>query len=58
MSYYTNGIGRIYWMPEPPLEPPDCLLDGGTQRTCEEEYDRAEDELNGIFNRSKAASCY
>lgn len=41
---------NAYNCPEPPLEPPDCWRDEFGEPE-EQEYDRAEDELNGIFNR-------
>ena len=47
---YTNMVGRRFYMPELPMEPTDCW--GEPQPDdCDEEYDRGEDELNGIFNR-------
>lgn len=41
---------NAYNCPEPSLEPPDCF--GKSKGEPEEpEYDRAENELNWIFNR-------
>lgn len=51
MSYYTfyDNACRPYYVQEPPLEPPDrCADEPGEPE--EEEYDRAEDEMNGRFN--------
>lgn len=47
MSYYFNAIGNRFPLPERPLEPDDDPVE------CpdDEEYDRAEDEMNGRFNR-------
>lgn len=44
-----NGIGQLIYVPERPLEPPDCWREELSE-PCEMEYDRAENELNGIFN--------
>lgn len=41
---------NAYNCPEPSLELPDCWRDVLGEPE-EPEYDRAEDELNGIFNR-------
>lgn len=49
MSYYYNTAGYRLILPERPLEPPDCWAD--EEQEDEEEYDRAEDEMNGKFNR-------
>lgn len=55
MAYYYNAAGQRFILPERPLEPPDVwekplpLDDYGDYG--EEEYDRAEDEMNGKFNR-------
>lgn len=53
MGFYTfqDNSGRFYQVHEPPLEPPDCWWEDPGE-TEEEEYDRGEDEMNGIFNRS------
>lgn len=37
------------WIPERPLEPPDCWREDAPEPD-EPEYDRVEDEMNGIFN--------
>ena len=37
--------------PEPALEPPDSWPFSSMPEPYEEEYDRGEDELSGIFNR-------
>lgn len=47
--YQTNQTG-YFNIQEPILEPPDCWRDALGEPE-EPEYDRAEDELNGIFNR-------
>lgn len=49
MMYYYNTAGQRFALPERPLEPPDCW--GEEPDEPEAEYDRAEDEMNGIFNR-------
>ncbi len=49
MSYYQNGAGQRFDLPEQPLEPPDCWHEESGEPE-EDEYDRAEDETNGIFN--------
>lgn len=56
MNYY-NAAARCFDLPERPLEPPDCWEEELAE-FYEEEYDRGEDEMNGIFNRGKAASRY
>lgn len=50
MSYYYNAACQMFELPEPPLEPPDCWWEYDPELD-EEEYDRAEDEMNGVFNR-------
>lgn len=50
MPYY-NTSGQRYELLERPLEPPDCFGDESFDE-YDEEYDRAEDEMNGIFNRT------
>lgn len=45
---YTNGAGYCGYLPDGPLEPRERK----PVEDYEEEYDRAEDEMNGIFNRS------
>lgn len=50
MSCYYNAVGQRFELPERALEPPDCW-DEEPGEPKEEEYDRAEDEMNGIFNR-------
>lgn len=52
MSFYTfyDNACRAYYIPEPPVEPPDCWQEDPGE-TEEEGYDRGEDEMNGIFNR-------
>lgn len=52
MGYYTfyDNTCRPYSVQEPPLEPLDCWGEG-SGRADEEEYDRGEDEANGVFNR-------
>ena len=57
MSYYCNGAGQRFQLREQPLEPADCWGEESAE-PYEEEYDRAEEEMNGIFNRSKAAPRY
>lgn len=52
MSYYCNTAGRRFALPERHLEPPDCWTEERSE-PAEEEYDRAEDEMNGIFNRRR-----
>lgn len=52
MSYYENAVGRRMYMPEPSLDEPENWRFGFPQPEYESEYDRAEDELNGIYNRS------
>lgn len=47
--YYYN----VAWLPERPLEPPDCWAEEEPEYD-EEEYDRAEDEMNGKFNRLRS----
>lgn len=56
MSYYYNEACQRFRLPDRPLEPPDCWGEEPAE-PYEEEYDRAEDEMNGIYNRSKATSC-
>ena len=51
--YYYNMAGQRFLLRERPLEPRDCLADENTE---DGEYDRAEDEMNGRFNCSKAAT--
>lgn len=51
MSRYTNMAGHTFPLYDRPLEPPDCWLEERGEPE-EVEYDRAEDEMNGIFNRS------
>ena len=53
MGFYTfqDNSGRFYQVHVPTLEPPDCWWEAPGE-TEEEEYDREEDEMNGIFNRS------
>lgn len=48
--YYTNAAGQRFPWPERPSDPPDCW-DEVLEEPEEEEYDRVEDEVNGIFNR-------
>lgn len=55
MSFYYNTSGNRFSLPDLPLEPEDCRSEDPAE-PYEEEYDRTEDEMNGIFNRSKAAS--
>lgn len=50
MAYYYNTAGQRFTLPERPLEPPDCWLEDAPEPD-DPEYDRAEDEMNGIFNR-------
>lgn len=50
MSYYYNTAGQRFDLLERPLEPPDCWTEERSE-PAEEEYDRAEDEMDGIFNR-------
>lgn len=57
VSFYYNGAGQRFGLPERPLEPPDCWVEDVPEQD-EPEYDRAEDEMNGIFNRSQATPCY
>lgn len=47
MSWYQY---RGEWIPERPLEPPDCWGEDAPDPD-EPEYDRAEDEPEGIHNR-------
>ena len=51
MSYYYNTAGQRFFLPEQSLEPSDCWGEEPAE-PYEEEYDRVEDEMNGIFNRS------
>lgn len=51
MAYYYNMAGQRFTLPEQPLEPPDCWGEDASEPD-DPEYDRAEDEMNGIFNRS------
>ena len=53
MSFYTfyDNACRTYCVRVQTLEPPDCWREAPGE-TEEEEYDREEDEMNGIFNRS------
>lgn len=51
MAYYYNAAGRRFILPEQVLEPPDCCGEYEPE-PYEDEYDRAEDEMNGIFNRN------
>ena len=48
--YYHNMAGHRFPPRERPLEPPDCWAEE-EHEPYEEEYDRAEDEMNGKFNR-------
>lgn len=52
MNYYTfyDNACRLYYAQEPPLEPPDCWGEDAPEPD-DPEYDRAEDEMNDIFNR-------
>ena len=52
MSFYTfyDNAGRLYQVREPPLEPSDCWQEESGEPE-EEEYDQAEDEISGRFNR-------
>lgn len=54
---YYNAAGQCFHLFERPLEPPDCWVEEPAE-PYEEEYDRSEDELNGIFNRGQAAPDY
>lgn len=47
--YYCNTAGQRFTLPERQLEPPDRWAE--EELEDEEEYDRAEDEMNGKFNR-------
>lgn len=49
MSWYQY---RGEWIPGRPLEPPDCWGED-VPDPDKHEYDRAEDEMNGIFNRRR-----
>lgn len=53
MSWYQY---RGEWIPERPLEPPDCWMEERSE-PAEEEYDRADDEMDGIFNRRERYGC-
>lgn len=55
MSYYAlhDSALRPYYVQEPPMEPPDCWSDELPGPDAPE-YDRAEDEISGIFNRRVA----
>lgn len=57
MSCYYNTAGQRFPLPERNLEPPDCWREEPSE-PYEEEYDRAEDEINGRFNRTETAACY
>ena len=46
MSWAYNAAGRKIWLPERPLEPPDCWREESGDLE-EEEYDREGDEMNG-----------
>ena len=46
MAYYYNQAGYRGPLPERALEPPDCWGEEPAE-PYEEEYDRAEDEMNG-----------
>lgn len=50
MMYPTNPCG-CFNIPEPSVDEPKNWRFGWPMDDGEEEYDRAEDELNGIFNR-------
>lgn len=50
MSYYYNTAGQRFALQEHPLEPPDCWREDAPEPDGPE-YDRVEDEINGIFNR-------
>lgn len=50
MSYYYNTAGQRFALPERPLEPPDCWGEN-VPEPDDPEYDRSEDELEGIHNR-------
>lgn len=50
MGYYYNAAGQRFILPERALEPPDCWEEYEPE-PYEDEYDRAEDETNGKFNR-------
>lgn len=52
MAYYYNAAGQRFALPERPLEPPDCWGEDAPDPD-DPEYDRAEDEMNGIFNRRR-----
>lgn len=47
--YYYNMAGQRFTLRERPLEPQDCWAEEDPDD--EEEYDRAEDEMNGRLNR-------
>ena len=47
MSYYENMLGRRLWMPEPSLEPPDCLAECSGPRYCEQCERRLDDDEPG-----------
>lgn len=51
MKWYSNVAGQRFILPEQPTEPPDCWGEDAPEPD-EPEYDRAEDEMNGIINRS------
>lgn len=50
IGFYGNADGHLFPLPERPMEPPDCWGED-TPEPDEPEYDRTEDEMNGIFNR-------
>lgn len=50
MSYYYNAAGHRLHLQDRPLEPPDCWTEERSE-LGEKEYDRADDEMDCIFNR-------
>lgn len=50
MAHYYNTAGRRFDLPERPMEPPDCWGEDAPELDWPE-YDRYEDELEGIHDR-------
>ncbi len=53
--WYYNGAEQKLLAREPPLEPRDCWGEERGER-LEKEYDRAEDEMEGIRRRKDYGS--
>lgn len=51
MAYWYNAAGYRGELPERSLEPPDCWIEEPAEPD-DEEYDRAECDASGGFNRT------